>query len=134
MRRAAFLTTLAIVGFIATFLVTRMTRSGGRLESVSRNPTEERQVVPSAATDPPGVKPPGMAWVPGGGFLMGTDDPKAAPAERPAHRVQVDGFWMDVTEVTNAQFREFVKSTGYVTTSERPPANNSPLPRRRDRP
>ena len=45
---------------------------------------------------------------------MGTDDPEAAPAEHPAHRVRVDGFWMDVTEVTNAQFRRFVEATGYV--------------------
>jgi formylglycine-generating enzyme required for sulfatase activity len=51
---------------------------------------------------------------------MGTDDPEAAAAERPAHRVRVDGFWMDVTEVTNAQFRAFVEATGYTTTAERP--------------
>ncbi len=61
-----------------------------------------------------------MVWVPGGEFIMGTDDPEAAPAERPAHRVRVDGFWMDATEVTNAQFRRFVEATGYVTTAERP--------------
>ncbi len=36
---------------------------------------------------------------------MGTDDPESYPYERPAHRVKVDGFWMDATEVTNAQFR-----------------------------
>ena len=51
---------------------------------------------------------------------MGTDDPEAAPAERPAHRARVDGFWMDATEVTNAQFRKFVDATGYVTVAERP--------------
>jgi formylglycine-generating enzyme required for sulfatase activity len=61
-----------------------------------------------------------MAWVSGGEFTMGTDDPEAAPAEHPAHRVRVDGFWMDVTEVTNAQFRRFAEATGYLTTAERP--------------
>ena len=61
-----------------------------------------------------------MARVPSGEFTMGTDEPDAAPAERPAHRVRVDGFWMDATEVTNAQFLQFVKATGYATTAERP--------------
>ncbi len=61
-----------------------------------------------------------MVWIPGGEFLMGTDDPQANLAERPAHRVRVDGFWIDRTEVTNAQFCRFVEATGYVTTAERP--------------
>ena len=61
-----------------------------------------------------------MAWIPGGEFLMGTDDAQADPAERPAHLVRVNGFWIDQTEVTNAEFRRFVDATGYVTTAERP--------------
>ena len=51
---------------------------------------------------------------------MGTDDAQADPAERPAHLVRVNGFWIDQTEVTNAEFRRFVGATGYVTTAERP--------------
>lgn len=65
--------------------------------------------------------PPGMVWVPGGEFTMGSDAPDASPAEKPAHRVRVDGFWMDETHVTNAQFRAFVAATGYATTAERTP-------------
>ena len=65
--------------------------------------------------------PPGMVWVPGGEFTMGSDAPYASVAERPAHRVRLDGFWMDETDVTNAQFRAFVEATGYVTTAEKPP-------------
>jgi formylglycine-generating enzyme required for sulfatase activity len=61
-----------------------------------------------------------MVWLPGGEFLMGTDDPAADAAERPAHKVRIDGFWIDQTEVTNAQFRRFVEATGYLTTAERP--------------
>jgi len=61
----------------------------------------------------------GMVWVPGGEFTMGTDDPTAMPNEHPAHKVWVDGFYMDETPVTNAQFREFVDATGYVTTAEK---------------
>ena len=49
----------------------------------------------------------GMIWIPGGTFRMGSD--KHYPEEAPAHRVTVDGFWMDRYPVTNRQFREFVK-------------------------
>jgi formylglycine-generating enzyme len=65
--------------------------------------------------------PKGMVWVPGGDFLMGSDHKLAQKNEGPAHKVRVDGFWMDRTHVTNAQFAEFVKATGYVTTAERKP-------------
>src|SRR5262245_34874712 len=65
--------------------------------------------------------PPGMVWVPGGEFTMGTDADLGWPDEKPAHRVRVDGFFMDQTEVTNAQFRAFVAATGHVTTAEKPP-------------
>jgi sulfatase modifying factor 1 len=78
-------------------------------------------VVALAACESP---PPraGMVWVPGGEFTMGSEgDPEARPDEMPAHRVRVDGFWMDETEVTNAEFRAFVDATGYVTTAERAP-------------
>ncbi len=65
--------------------------------------------------------PPGMVWIPGGEFAMGSELGDARPSKAPVHRVRVSGFWMDVTEVTNAQFRQFVDATGYVTTAERPP-------------
>jgi sulfatase modifying factor 1 len=65
--------------------------------------------------------PPGMVWIPAGEFTMGSDAPYASPAEGPPHRVRLDGFWMDETDVTNAQFRAFVEATGYVTTAERTP-------------
>lgn len=63
----------------------------------------------------------GMAWVPGGDFLMGSDSQQANANERPAHRVRVRGFWMDVTNVTNDEFAAFVAQTGYITTAERQP-------------
>ncbi len=65
--------------------------------------------------------PPGMVWIPGGEFTMGSDDPQAYPHEKPAHRVMVDGFWISETEVTNRQFKKFVDETGYVTVAERKP-------------
>ncbi len=61
-----------------------------------------------------------MVWIPGGEFWMGSDEP-SFPDARPWHRVRVDGFWMDQTEVTNAQFDRFVRETGYVTVAERTP-------------
>lgn len=61
-----------------------------------------------------------MVWIPGGTFEMGADNAQAARDEYPKHTVTVDGFWMDATEVTNKEFAEFVKATGYVTTAERP--------------
>jgi len=62
----------------------------------------------------------GMVHIPGGSFWMGSDAP-AFPDARPVHRVSLDGFWMDRTEVTNAQFRRFIQATGYVTLAERTP-------------
>ena len=62
----------------------------------------------------------GMVWIPGGEFRMGSTDPLARADEQPVHRVRVRGFWMDATEVTNAQFRTFVEATGYKTVAERP--------------
>jgi sulfatase modifying factor 1 len=67
------------------------------------------------------LRPSGMVWIPGGEFTMGTDNPDFSSHEHPAHRVRVDGFWMDETDVTNAQFRRFVEATGYVTTAEKVP-------------
>jgi len=64
--------------------------------------------------------PPGMVRVPGGAFLQGSDE--FYPEERPVRRVQVDGFWIDPHPVTVAEFRRFVKATGYVTVAERPPS------------
>ena len=59
-----------------------------------------------------------MVWIPGGTFRMGSED--FYPEERPVHTVSVDGFWMDEHQVTVAEFRRFVKDTGYVTMAERP--------------
>src|SRR5215212_5700212 len=58
----------------------------------------------------------GMVWIPSGTFRMGSD--RHYPEEAPVHRVTVDGFWIDQTSVTNRQFREFVRATGYVTVAE----------------
>ncbi len=88
---------------------------------------------------PASAPPKNMALIPGGTFLMGSND--FYPEERPVHAVHVEGFWMDERPVTNAEFRRFVKATGYVTVAERPlvPGKRHPVLsrvrrlRRRDR-
>lgn len=67
----------------------------------------------------PGDAPPGMVWIPGSRFLMGSEGPHALPNERPVHPVAVNGFFMDRDVVTNVQFAAFVQATGYVTVAER---------------
>jgi formylglycine-generating enzyme required for sulfatase activity len=70
-----------------------------------------------------------MTWIPGGEFSMGAADPRGREHggheemadARPIHRVYVDAFWMDATEVTNEQFSRFVNATGYVTVAEQKP-------------
>ena len=75
------------------------------------------QSVPAAATKDDAPHP-GMMWVPGGTFTMGSDD--HYPEEAPAHRVTVEGFWIDHHTVTNTEFARFVKDTGYTTVAESP--------------
>jgi formylglycine-generating enzyme required for sulfatase activity len=67
----------------------------------------------------PAGKPKNMAWVPGGAFLMGSED--FYPEERPVRKAEVGGFWIDEHPVTVAEFRRFARATGYVTVAERPP-------------
>lgn len=78
-------------------------------------------------TEPaPGPAPPGMVWIPGGEFSMGSDGcteslcdlPGVTRDAQPIHRVYVDGFWMDRTEVSNDEFARFVEATGYKTIAE----------------
>jgi len=86
--------------------------------------------VPNKA-GPTGPTPEGMVWIPGGEFSMGCQTPSeeictratitATNDAQPIHRVYVNGFWMDVTDVTNEKFEEFVKTTRYVTIAERAP-------------
>ncbi len=66
--------------------------------------------------------PNGMVWVETKTFLQGAkaSDKYAMHREKPAHEVTVDGFFIDITEVTNKQFKAFVDATGYVTVAERP--------------
>lgn len=88
------------LGIVGLAIVTAIVRTGA--------PTASR------------AAPPGAVWIPPGEFWMGSMDPHRTDAH-PVHRVAIRGFWLGATEVTNAQFAEFVRATGYVTVAERVP-------------
>jgi sulfatase modifying factor 1 len=126
------------VSRVALFLiVTIIGGTNSPLPSVSAQTGFHSSVTAGVAFGPtvpntshqPGIAPRGMVWIPGGQFSMGAQDPpnvdmvgmQATVDSRPIHRVYVDGFFMDKTDVTNAQFAEFVRATGYITIAEKTP-------------
>jgi formylglycine-generating enzyme len=122
---------VAMVGLLALTVRLRSTaRDEARVEHVGTGPSPDRFLpTKENVLPPPGPAPPGMVWIPGGEFSMGAADvpggnevdAHAIQDARPIHRVHVDGFWMDRTEVTNAEFVRFVRATEYVTVAERRP-------------
>ncbi len=95
--------------------------------AIAAEPSADMQGMGHAQSQP---APPGMVWVPGGEFSMGATASSEGLCQLhgvtqdalPVHRVYVDGFWMDATEVTNEEFEKFAKATGYITIAERTPA------------
>ena len=100
-------------------IVTTMLPACGR-QTVPSDPPKADPKPAIAETKAPANAPADMVWIPGGTFWMGANDPEAEDAT-PVHLATVDGFWMDQTEVTNAQFAAFVKATSYVTFAEKAP-------------
>jgi formylglycine-generating enzyme required for sulfatase activity len=130
------LSLLFVVQLYALVRILHSTRAGESLEASANSFTELSSIPPrtfentiSNLNSAPAPAPAGMVWIPGGEFSMGANDPpdmdevgmKATEDARPIHRVYVDGFFMDQTDVTNAQFAKFVKATGYTTVAERTP-------------
>ncbi len=87
--------------FLVLAVLIQCKESGKPISQVSQAGPKENQ-------------PEGMVWIPGGEFIMGSKEQSGTQDAQPAHPVKVDGFWMDETEVTNRQYKEFVKATGYV--------------------
>ena len=114
---------VAVIGSVGWWIYTSRTPPAGISTVAAFQPTVEN------TRSPAGQSPPGMVWIPGGEFSMGAgEEPgmndvgmQATVDSRPIHRVYVDGFWMDATEVTNAQFARFVDATKYATVAERTP-------------
>jgi formylglycine-generating enzyme len=92
----------AASSMIGTFALAQKHAVGGELGTCSAY-----SGLPSEDSDTPG-----MVFIRGGTFLMGSE--RHRPEERFTHVVRVDGFWIDRHEVTNAQFREFVTATGSI--------------------
>ena len=98
-------------------------REKQELNSTADTQTDSKRSLNIIIEKPDGIKTPeGMVWIPGGTFIQGaiSSDKMAMNHEKPAHKVVVDGFFMDKTEVTNGEFKKFVDETGYVTVAERP--------------
>ena len=103
----------------SVFLILSCNKRKSQIENIQK---QEDITVVEEMNDSPIVNPPeGMVWIPSGRFLQGavSQDNMAMKHEKPQHEVYVDGFFMDITEVTNAQFKKFVDDTGYVTIAER---------------
>ena len=71
-----------------------------------------------APTGTPPSEPAGMVFVRGGEAVLGSQN---GDRDAPLHRVRLDGFWIDATEVTNDQFAAFVAATRHVTDAEKKP-------------
>ena len=90
------------------------------MESASWSRILEKQTSAKIETSKSNELPDGMVLIPGGTFTMGAVGNLTLPREYPRHPVKVSSFYMDAHEVTNAEFREFVQATGYITIAERP--------------
>jgi formylglycine-generating enzyme len=137
--RRAIAVILIVVGVAAGIVFANLSRqadpparvAAGNGASMPESSAPEFEPTQPGDAAAPGPGPEGMAWIPGSEFSMGAVDPlgqdanvvgmQATEDSRPIHRVRVNGFWMDRTEVTNRQFARFVKATGYVTVAERTP-------------
>jgi formylglycine-generating enzyme required for sulfatase activity len=65
----------------------------------------------------PGVDGMTLLYVPAGEFTMGSID--GSDDEKPVHTLDLDAFWIDQTEVTNAMFADFIDETGHTTDAEK---------------
>lgn len=107
---------MGLVAFTMVFFLTKTWNSS------SKGDGEVPELRAVASVTQAVVSTDGMVWIAAGEFTMGTESELGWPDEKPTHRVRVDGFWIDLTEVTNIQFARFVEATGYVTTAEKVPS------------
>ena len=128
-----FITGAVIVGGTVAWALfaTRDAPSGPLIARDTGNSGASRKFAPTIPHQiaAPLPAPEGMVWIPGGEFSMGSDSsndslcsmPGLTRDAQPVHRVSVDAFWMDATEVTNGQFASFASATGYITVAEKKP-------------
>ena len=85
----------------------------------NKKPNITSKVVSEIITNKDSLLVKGMVLIPSGIFEMGSVNEEGFYDEYPKHVVKINSFWMDKTEVTNAQFKKFVDETGYITTAEK---------------
>lgn len=107
----------AVIGCCILILACKEKKESVELNNENIVEETNKKSIDSLINNPP----KGMVWVPGGSFLQGAvqQDKTAMNHEKPQHPVSVDGFFIDITEVTNAAFKKFVNETGYITVAER---------------
>ena len=115
-----------ILGLIIFVLVACNNKSNKRLNAINTDTMSCESALPSRflttkdtsnISKSKTVSYEGMVQIPVGKFMMGASDNEGRSDEYPQHRVKISSFWMDATEVTNAQFKKFVDATGYITTA-----------------
>jgi formylglycine-generating enzyme len=123
------LTRLFLFAAIVTLVLSQSAHAVEPVASAAKS-TSPFALTIANSSKPPSPVPEGMVWIPGGEFSMGSEgkcdgksccSPATVADALPIHRVYVDGFWMDATDVTNARFEKFVRATGYITIAERAP-------------
>jgi formylglycine-generating enzyme required for sulfatase activity len=123
MRPVISLSFIALIGLLAASCSKASAPAGasGMFSQAAPDGSQCQAGVYSNEAPPATETHPGMLWIPGGEFSMGSSNPKFADA-RPWHRVRVSGFWISKTPITNSQFAAFVAATHYVTVAERKPS------------
>ncbi len=111
--------TLGILSTLVLFSCKPETKTTNEVKKYSET-TSSYQILKDQPKDI--STPEHMVWVKGKTFVQGAKsrDQMAMSREKPSHKVSVDGFFIDITEVTNAQFQTFVDATQYITVAERP--------------
>jgi len=106
-------------GAVAAVVAWRMMKPA---ETVANPPTPAPQPAPTPTppveTPATPTPPEGMVYVPAASFMLGTDDPAADVYSRPAHKADVKAYFLDQTEVTNAEYKAFIDATGHAPPKE----------------
>jgi serine/threonine protein kinase/formylglycine-generating enzyme required for sulfatase activity len=81
------------------------------LREADTNTSTNANGEPTAPLPAQPAPPAGMAFIPGGEFMMGDD--RGDEFSRPPHKVTVEPFFMDITEVTNEEYKKFIDAVNF---------------------
>ena len=108
-----------LLGVLSLFLLINCKNKNEKDKELTNSQEDNVKIITKKPSDV--EVPEGMVWIPGGESVQGASEANemALNHEKPQHQIELDGFFMDKTEVTNAEFKKFVEETGYVTVAER---------------